>query len=84
MLVKYLRRIFGSIRFFMLLLSFVVGIIVVAVDLLMGKRGSAQLYGYLTSLSGLAAVFVWKDTERPSGYTPAGYKHSDEGVEGPP
>jgi membrane protease YdiL (CAAX protease family) len=83
MLAKWLRKWFGSVRLALTLIAIAAGLLVVFLDLYRGLRLSSQLYGYLASLAGVVAVFVWKDTDRPSGYTPAGggyiYRPEHEG-----
>jgi hypothetical protein len=79
MLARWLRRYFGSIRLFMTLLVVLLGTIVVLLDLRYALRLSAQLYGFLTALSGTVAVFVWKDTDRPVGYDTKGVQYPPDG-----
>ena len=71
MLAKALRRWIGSVRLAMTLLTVVIGLLVALLDQVGGLRASGPLYGFLSALAGLMAAFVYKDTERPSGYTPA-------------
>ena len=80
MLAKWLRRWFGSVRLAMTLAACLAGLLVVFADLKGALRLTAQLYGFLASIIGAVAVFVWRDTDRPSGYNAQG--HSHEGDEG--
>lgn len=81
MLAKFLRRWFGSVRLAMTLLAILAGFVVLALDIRGALRLSGQLYGFLTSIVGAVAVFVWKDTDRPSGYIQpdATYRYPDGG-----
>jgi len=79
MLAKFLRRWFGSVRLSMTLLAVLAGLVVVALDLRGALRLTAQLYGFLSAMLGAVAVFVWKDTDRPSGYSPqGGFRYHDD------
>jgi hypothetical protein len=82
MLAKHLRKWFGSVRLAMTLMAFVVGVLVVVVDVFTAFTGTNQLYGYLASLAGVVAVFVWKDTDRPTGYFPQASGFQYKGEEG--
>lgn len=72
MLAKFLRRYFGSIRLFMTLLVVLSGLTIVLLDVRRELHLSTQLYGFLSAMLGAVAVFVWKDTDRPSGFSPQG------------
>lgn len=78
MLAKYLRRWIGSIRLSVFLLTLLTGIAVIIADKVTGKSSPQQLYNCIIALAGLAAVFVWKDTERPAGYHAQGYRYTPE------
>lgn len=78
MLAKLLRRWIGSIRLSVFLLTLLTGIAVIAADKITGKSSSQQLYNCIIALAGLAAVFVWKDTERPSGCHAQGYRYAPD------
>lgn len=78
MLAKWLRKWFGSVRLAMTLLVFISGLAVIAADMILKLHNSNQLYGCVVSLAGLAAVFVWKDTDRPAGYTLQGIRYSSD------
>lgn len=82
MLAKFLRRWFGSVRLSMTLLAVLAGLVVVALDLRGALRLTAQLYGFLSAMVGAVAVFVWKDTDRPAGYSPQGHRYGKEDEEG--
>jgi hypothetical protein len=77
MLAKYLRRWFGSVRLFMTLLILISGLIVVVLDVRGALRLTAQLYGFLSAMIGSVAIFVWRDTDRPSGYSVKGNRYED-------
>lgn|GEM_PF-5197234 len=76
MLAKALRRWFGGVRFFLTLLTAVCGLVVVFLDVFLHLALSASIYGFLSALVGYMAVFVLKDSQRPTGsqipgnYTP--------------
>jgi hypothetical protein len=53
--------------------------VVIALDMAFKLHNSNQLYGCIISLAGMAAVFIWKDTARPAGYSPQGYRYDSEG-----
>lgn len=78
MLAKALRRWIGSIRLAVFLVTLLADLAVIAADAIFGLRLSQQLHTNLVTLNGLAAVFVWKDTERPSGYHAQGYSYKPE------
>lgn len=78
MLAKALRRWIGSIRLSVFLVTLLADLAVIAADAIFGLRLSQQLHTNLVTLNGLAAVFVWKDTERPSGYHAQGYVYKAE------
>lgn len=78
MLAKWLRRWFGSVRLFMTLLACLAGLVVVFLDLHGALRLTAQLYGFLSSMVGAVAVFVWKDTDRAAGYNSQGVRYDNE------
>jgi hypothetical protein len=79
MLAKWLRKWFGSVRLAMTLMVFISGLVVIALDMALKLHNSNQLYGCVISLAGLAAVFLWKDTDRPAGYNYNGipYKYGE-------
>jgi hypothetical protein len=81
MLAKFLRKWFGSVRLFMTLLTCLSGLVVVFLDLSGTLRLTAQLYGFLSAMVGAVAIFVWKDTDRPSGYRAGDFRYdmTDEG-----
>lgn len=68
MIAQWIRKVFGSVRLFVFLLTLLADLVVVAVDLVFGLKASAQLYNSIVAISGLTAVFMWKDTSRPAGY----------------
>ena len=78
-----MRRTFGSVRLFMTLVAYLAGLVVVFLDLRGSLCLTAQLYGFLSAMLGAVAVFVWKDTDRPSGYSAKGYRY-DNDEEGQP
>ena len=78
MLAKFLRRWIGSVRLSVFLITLGLAIAVIIVDKVNKKDSSQQLYNCIIALAGLAAVFVWKDTERPSGYHAQGYTYKSE------
>lgn len=78
MLAKWLRHWFGSVRLFMTLLACLAGLVAVFLDLHGALRLTAQLYGFLASLLGAVAIFVWKDTVRPAGYNSQGVRYDNE------
>lgn len=82
MLAKWLRHWFGSVRLAVTLLVFLAGLAVIALDMAFKLRNSTQLYGFLISLASLSAVFIWKDTDRPAGYSPQGHRYDRESGEG--
>jgi membrane protease YdiL (CAAX protease family) len=84
MLAKWLRRVFGSVRLFMTMLAVLAGLVVVFLDLRGSLRLTAQLYAFLSAILGAVAVFVWKDTDRPSGYNHKGFRYDNEDGEGNP
>lgn len=79
MLAKFLRKWIGSVRLALTLLVFLAGLVVIALDMAFKLHNSNQLYGCIISLAGMAAVFIWKDTARPAGYSPQGYRYDSEG-----
>ena len=83
MLAKWLRRVIGSVRLALTLLTLIIGLLVVILDQIAGMRASGPLYGFLSALAGLMAAFVYKDTERPSGMVNRAYSYYREG-EGEP
>lgn len=78
MLAKFLRRWIGSVRLSVFLLTLLAGLAVVAADMICQLRNSQRLYGCIIALAGLAAVFMWKDTDRPAGYNPQGFRYDSE------
>lgn len=78
MLAKFLRRWVGSVRLAVFLITLGTAIAVIVVDKATGKNSPQQIYNCIVALAGLAAVFVWKDTERPSGYHSQGYRYKTD------
>lgn len=82
MLAKFLRKWIGSVRLSMTLLTCLSGLVVVFLDLRGALKLTTQLYGFLSSMVGAVAIFVWKDTDRPSGYSPRGYRYGSKEEDG--
>lgn len=78
MLAKFLRRWIGSVRLFTFMVTLATGLMVIAADLFFKLRAGQQVYNCIIALAGLAAVFVWKDTERPAGYNAQGRYYGNE------
>lgn len=78
MLAKWLRRWIGSVRLSVFLLTLAADLVVIAADAIFNLRLSQQLHTNLLTLNGLAAVFVWKDTERPAGYHAQSYSYAPQ------
>lgn len=67
MLLKLIRKYVGGVRLALTLLVVLFGALVVLVDLFLRLGLSVQAYGFMGSMLAAVAVFVWKDTARPSG-----------------
>ena len=80
MVAKYLRRLFGGVRFFLTLLTALAGLAVVFLDVFLHLALSGQIYGFLTALVGYMAVFVLKDSQRPTGSQIPGYYGPEAGA----
>ena len=65
MLVNWIRKYIGGVRLALTLLVILLGALVVMLDLLKKLNLSMQAYGFLGSMLGVVAVFIWKDTQRP-------------------
>lgn len=80
MLAKALRRWFGGVRFFLTLLTALAGLVVVFLDVFLKLGLSPSIYGFLSALVGYMAVFVIKDSQRPSGSQIPGYCGPEAGA----
>lgn len=78
MLAKFLRRWIGSVRLSVFLLTLLAGLAVIAADIILQLHAGQQIYNCIIALAGLAAVFMWKDTDRPAGYSPQGFRYDLE------
>ena len=66
MFARWIRKTIGGIRLFLTLLVIVAGALVVAADMAFGVKLSVQAYGFLGAMLAQVAIFVWKDSARPT------------------
>lgn len=78
MLAGFLRRYVGSVRLSLTIAALLLGSVVLFCDIFFKLRLSGPIYGYLSSIFGVVAVFIWKDTDRPAGYSTKGIRYSSE------